>query len=209
MLVFAQVSSTKTRRPGSTRCWWRFHRSRLRATSERSCSLARRLFFEGEPLFAQEAPYRVVADLGAPLSQFGPQRLTGQIGRRRNPRQKPLALSQQGKTPPSAHRLGRLLARGAIVLHPQDDRRYADVEEAGHRAAGLTRLDQSDRSLAKIRRIGPWHSLLASNPASSLNHISPRAGIPSDSIGSGYALGGLDFNCSHRPRAEHSMRPRE
>src|SRR5581483_8431028 len=80
--------------------------------------------------------------------------------------------------------------------------RYADVEEAGHRAAGLTRLDQSDRSLAKIRRIGPWHSLLASNPASSLNHISPRAGIPSDSIGSGYALAAFSLllQVIHRSR---------
>ena len=44
MLVSAHASSTKIRRRGSTRCWWRFHRSRLRATSGRSCSVARRLF---------------------------------------------------------------------------------------------------------------------------------------------------------------------
>ena len=55
---------SRRRRPdaaGSTRCWWRFHRSRLRATSGRSCSVARRLFFKGEPFLAQEAPHRIVA----------------------------------------------------------------------------------------------------------------------------------------------------
>lgn len=46
MLVFAQVSSMNTRRRGSSLCLWCRQRSRLRATSGRSCSAACRLFFE-------------------------------------------------------------------------------------------------------------------------------------------------------------------
>jgi hypothetical protein len=45
MLVFAQVSSMKISRPAVTLFWCRRHCSRRRATSARSCSLARRLFF--------------------------------------------------------------------------------------------------------------------------------------------------------------------
>src|SRR3954468_223029 len=43
MLVLAQVSSIKTRRLASSRPWYFFHRSRRRAMSGRSCSLACRL----------------------------------------------------------------------------------------------------------------------------------------------------------------------
>jgi len=68
-----------------------------------------------------------------------------------------------------------------------------------NRAARLTSLNQRNRPLAKIRRVGLWHSLLASNPASSLNQLSPRAGIPNDSNSSGHALA--------RPSAIHAPVP--
>ena len=45
MLVFAQVSSMKTIRLGSTQRWTQRQRARRRTTSGRSCSLAKSVFF--------------------------------------------------------------------------------------------------------------------------------------------------------------------
>ena len=70
MLVLAQVSSMKTRRRGSSRCCQRFQRSRRRVTSGRSCSLARRLFFEAHALLLEEAPDRVIAHPHPALGQL-------------------------------------------------------------------------------------------------------------------------------------------
>src|SRR6185295_14738958 len=63
MLVLAQVSSMKTRREGSSRPWYFLHCARRLATSGRSCSLACRLFFEGDALVHEEVPDREVAHL--------------------------------------------------------------------------------------------------------------------------------------------------
>src|SRR5258708_39087815 len=47
--VLIHVSSMKTRRDGSMLAWRAFQRSRFRATSGRSYSLANRLFLETQP----------------------------------------------------------------------------------------------------------------------------------------------------------------
>jgi hypothetical protein len=53
--------------------WRAFQRSRLRATSGRSCSLANRLFFETQPFLANESPNRAPIRLDAALCKFGRQ----------------------------------------------------------------------------------------------------------------------------------------
>src|SRR5438105_11868754 len=79
MLVLAQVSSMNTRRAGSSRPWYFFHCARRLATSGRSCSVARMLFFEADAFVLEEVPDREVADFDAPLRQLGYQRPQGDI----------------------------------------------------------------------------------------------------------------------------------
>src|SRR5262249_19769100 len=61
ILVLAAVSSTKTRWAGSNMPCSRIQRWRARATSARSCSAARRLFFESDVVTLEEAPHRAAA----------------------------------------------------------------------------------------------------------------------------------------------------
>src|SRR6478735_10913653 len=56
ILVLAAVSSIKTRWAGSNMPCSRIQRRRARATSARSCSAARRLFFEGDLVALEETP---------------------------------------------------------------------------------------------------------------------------------------------------------
>src|SRR6516225_4355197 len=51
-----RVSSMNTRRLGSSRPWYCCHRTRRRAMSARSCSLAYRLFFKTDPFALEEPP---------------------------------------------------------------------------------------------------------------------------------------------------------
>src|ERR1700682_2863707 len=73
IFVLLHVSSMKTRRAGSMAAWRALLRSRLRATSGRSCSLANRLFFEPHPFLANESPKSAPIRLDAALCKFGRQ----------------------------------------------------------------------------------------------------------------------------------------
>jgi len=78
MFVFAQVSSMKTSRFGSTLPWRCCHCRRRRATFGRSCSL-RAGFFKAEADAVDDVPNGEVADLDAAAVQFGKQRAKRQI----------------------------------------------------------------------------------------------------------------------------------
>src|SRR5580692_8677453 len=76
MVVFTEVSSMKTRLDESSRPCSRIQRRRARTTSARSCSAARRLFFEADLVALEEAPdsgatarYPLSAHLGNDLIQ--------------------------------------------------------------------------------------------------------------------------------------------
>ena len=58
MLVEVAVSSRNTSRAGSNMPCSRIQRRRARATSARSCSAARRLFFEADLVALKETPHR-------------------------------------------------------------------------------------------------------------------------------------------------------
>ena len=58
MLVEVAVSSRNTSRAGSNMPCSRIQRRRARATSARSCSAARRLFFDADLVALKEAPHR-------------------------------------------------------------------------------------------------------------------------------------------------------
>src|SRR5580700_7665886 len=102
MLVLAQVSSMNTRREGSSRPWYFRHCARRRATSGRSCSLACRLFFEGNALVHEEVPNREVAHLDAACRKLRPDRPQRQVGLLGQAGQKPFPLRSQRIGPPAA-----------------------------------------------------------------------------------------------------------
>ena len=69
----------------------------------------------------------------------------------------------------AAHLLRRRTAKRALALRPLHNAGDADHKRLGHRAAGLTRSRRRNHPLPQVQRIGSRRSLLASNPASSLN----------------------------------------
>jgi|SRR5215475_13555490 len=84
----------------------------------------------------------------------------------------------------TAHLAGRYRAGRSITLRPLHHRRHRNPKPQCYRAAALTLGNSRNHTLAQI--IGNWsdHRMLASCPASILNHIRIRSGIPFDSINS-------------------------
>jgi|SRR5215471_15801725 len=82
----------------------------------------------------------------------------------------------------AAHLAGRYRARRPIALRPLHHRRYRNPKPRCHRAAALTSRNRRNHTLTQI--VGKWsdHRMLASSPASILNQIRPKSGIPPDSI---------------------------
>jgi hypothetical protein len=108
MFILTQVSSMKTRRAGSMLAWRAFQRSRLRATSGRSCSLANTIFFKTQTLFANESPNRTPVSLDPALCEFARQA----AGRERA-RLKPLT-QPRGDLPDSMRGLRPPIGAGEI-----------------------------------------------------------------------------------------------
>lgn len=82
----------------------------------------------------------------------------------------------------AAHLAGRDRAGRAMTLRPLHHRRYRNAKSQCDRATALALRNRSDNALPQI--IGKWsdHRMLASGPASILNHIRSESGIPPDSI---------------------------
>src|SRR5215471_15321034 len=81
MLVLVPVSSMKTRRSGSSLALSSTHAARAAATSGRSCSAARTLFFEADAVAVEEAPNRSKPRLLLTLiEQAAPDLFQRQIG---------------------------------------------------------------------------------------------------------------------------------
>ena len=108
--VSSIVSSMKTRRLGSSRNRIFFPKVRRRATSGRSCSLAKSVFFEAGPRAAQKTPHSVTGHGDAALAQFGKKRMQGQIRLFGKAAEKKAPLAFQEIRPLAAHRLRRRTA---------------------------------------------------------------------------------------------------
>jgi hypothetical protein len=82
----------------------------------------------------------------------------------------------------AAHLPGRYRAGRPITLRPLHNRRHRNPKPRCYRAAALALCNCRNRTLTQV--IGNWshHPMLASSPASILNHIRPKSGIPADSI---------------------------
>src|SRR5487761_2504999 len=85
MLVDAHVSSTNTSFSASMPGCASSHALRAACTSSRSCSLACRVFFEGEVPFVQLVPERTDLDRNALFDESALQLHQGQIGLCRDP----------------------------------------------------------------------------------------------------------------------------
>src|SRR5215510_12956455 len=180
MLVFAQVSSMKTKRLGSIRSWYFFHCARRRATSGRSCSAACRLFFERHILGTEEVPDRFATHLDVAPRQFGAHPSQGQVRCGRDPRQKPIALWQKDQLPVAPpHRLGRRTPGCPGTLTPAYHARLANPQQTGHFPTTPSPCHQRYGTLTKIQRVRTRHSCWPPHPSQHLESQTHPQGNPS------------------------------
>jgi hypothetical protein len=104
---------------GSTRRWNSNQRARRRATSGRSCSLAKIVFFERLAAAPQEPPQRVAAHRDpALLAQHRQQRVERNLLAALYPRHQPLALAFQQRAQVTTHLARSNRTRRAPCLRP-------------------------------------------------------------------------------------------
>ncbi len=135
-------------------------------------------FFEGESLGRQKRPHRAVAHLDPALGQLDTNRPQGKIRRRCYPSQQPISLRQQHRTTSRAMRPWGYAAVGFEQLRPPHHAGYTDIKRSGCLSAAMTTPRHGHDTFAEVRRVGSRHQLLASDPASSLNHILAENRIP-------------------------------
>src|SRR5215813_6276820 len=119
--VLAEVSSMNTSRAGSNRPCSRFQRRRARATSARSCSAARKLFFEGDLVALKKPPHRCPATGYLVLAHRADHPVQCQVRLHLDQRQQKVRVFFQRRCAPTT-RFGGTLAGLAKALHP-DHRR--------------------------------------------------------------------------------------
>src|SRR5882724_7329642 len=162
ILVLAAVSSMNTNRVESSMPWSRIQRRRARATSARSCSAARRLFFKGDLVSSEKPPERGAAACNSPLAHRGKHLIQRQIWLLRNQGEQPIRVLLQGRSASSArHRRGT--SDVAPAPHPFDRRAGANLKVFGCLAPRRTALDLRDDALTHIRRIRVWHRSASHN----------------------------------------------
>ena len=129
--------------------WRAFQRSRLRATSGRSCSLANRLFFETQPFLANESPNRAPICLDAALCKFG----------RQTPRREPTGVKTLTQPQGDASRERARLAApiGAGATEPVSRRRFAHFGTQDGSMPNVSPIDRivspaSNRAKARSRK---------------------------------------------------------
>src|SRR5258707_7608456 len=88
----------------------------------------------------------------------------------------------------SAHLARRDRASFPIALRPLHHRGNRNPEPRCNRSTAFTTQNRSNDTLTQIIGKSSGHQMLASGPASILNHNSPIGGIPSESNNLGNAL---------------------
>src|SRR5262245_2081910 len=137
---------------GSSMPCSRIQRRRARATSARSCSTARRLFFEGDLVTLKKPPHRSAA-ASDPL----PAHRRNQFAQRQvrllldQTQQKVRVHFQRRFTP--APRFGRAAARFLKALHPDNRRARADLEVLRRLTSRSAAGDPPNHSLPHVSRV--------------------------------------------------------
>src|SRR6266478_4522440 len=159
-LVLVAVSSMNTNLAGSSRPCLRIQRRRARATSARSCSVARRLFFDGDIMSLEKSPDRSATAWNSLLAH----RHNVLLQRRRAPAAQ-LCSGASSVTP---------------ALQPPHRGTGAQAEAFGRFPPRCPGRDGFDHAFPQVIRIGLWHRFGPPNPESmpqdSLTHT--QLGIP-------------------------------
>jgi hypothetical protein len=163
-------------------------RRRLRATSARPCSRANSVFFEPLALALQKQPHGIVRDTNPSRGQFVLQPMQGQMRRLLDPFQDEGSMRFKHPLAVSAHLARRDRTSPSVALRPLHRRGNRNAEPGCSRSTAFTTQNCSNDTLTQIIGKRSGHQMLASSPASILNHNYPFGGIPSDSINPGNAL---------------------
>ena len=155
-LVLVAVSSINTNLAGSSRPCLRIQRRRARATSARSCSLARRLFFDGDIMSLEKSPDRGATAWNSLLAHRRNDLIQGQIRLLGYQSQQPFHLLLQRRRTPAAQ-----LCSGASAvtpaLQPPHRRTGAQAEAFGRFPPRCSGHDGFDNAFPQVIRIGLWH----------------------------------------------------
>src|SRR6185312_15409487 len=134
----------------------RIQRRRARATSARSCSAARRLFFEGDLMALEEAPHRGAAAGNLVLAHHQDHLVQRQVRLLLNQTQQKIRMFLQRRSA-SAPRFGGAAASLPVAFDPDDRRAGADIKLFGRLTPRRPALNFHNHSLPCLPRISPWH----------------------------------------------------
>src|SRR6266446_5632443 len=178
-LVLVAVSSMNTNLAGSSRPCLRIQRRRARATSARSCSVARRLFFDGDIMSLEKSPDRGATAWNSLLAHRRNDLVQGQIRLFGYQSQQPFHVLLQRRRAPAA----QLCSGPSSVtpaLQPPHRGTGAQAEAFGRFPPRCPGRDGFDHAFPQVIRIGLWHRFGPPNPESmpqdSLTHA--QLGIP-------------------------------
>jgi hypothetical protein len=150
------VSSMNTNLAGSSRPCLRIQRRRARATSARSCSVARRLFFDGDIMSLEKSPDRGATAWNSLLAHRRNDLVQGQIRLFGYQSQQPFHVLLQRRRAPAAQ-----LCSGASsvtpALQPPHRRTGAQAEAFGHFPPRCSGHDGFDHAFPQVIRIGLRH----------------------------------------------------
>src|SRR6266513_1801127 len=156
MLVEVPVSSMKTSLVGSSRGCRCFQLARATRTSSRSCSAARRLFFEADVVPIEEPPHHTGADHDTVLPQLAADFLQRQIRLRSNQSQQQLLVRIHRRSF-APYRLGRHRPGPPPQRNPPDRGARADLKDGSRFSARGPRLNSTNHPLTQVLGIGPRH----------------------------------------------------
>src|SRR5664280_3119908 len=157
-ISFGAQPSIKIKRLASTLPCNLFHCSRRRATSWRSCSLARRLFFKAEAGVLEEMPHAVIADVHFAFVQFSQQLSPGDIGLLCKSRADPFSLLCKRERLLAAHRQRGRTAGRRRPPDPSGHRGIADLIAVRSSLQTHARGNRRHNTLSQIQRIGSTHT---------------------------------------------------
>src|SRR5262245_13325272 len=153
--------------------------ARAAATSGRSCSAARRVFFEGNVVTIVECPDRAYCGLQLLL---GPQPRADLVERQirllGDECEQPLLMLPERRAGVAGARLCRDATSLGPALDPADRRRGADLEQSCRLPCTLAILDDRNHAFPKIIRVSPCHRFPSSKLWEGPNLICTPAGIP-------------------------------
>src|SRR5262249_1185633 len=152
IFVLAAVSSINTSRVELSMPCRRFQDRRARATSGRSCSAARRLFFKADFMALDEFPYGS-AHASNPMLVHAPAHFVqGQLGLLYNECEQPRRVRPHWGGA-AARRLGCATSSLAKALHPFHCRAWTDVEQLGCLTTRGPAFHACNHPHANIRRV--------------------------------------------------------